>query len=147
MIVPLLLNHIDEVEAIETESFSDPWSKKTFADLLCNPFAVCFAAIDTKDMSEELVGYVIIYHIFSEGQILNVAVKNTHREQKIATEMLSAVLEYARNVNIESLTLEVRQSNAPAIGLYKKFGFSKTGIRKNYYKHPTEDAILMMLNL
>jgi ribosomal-protein-alanine N-acetyltransferase len=151
MIVPLSLNHIDEIAVIEKESFSDPWSKESFLDFLINPFAICFAAIDVIDADgtsqENVIGFIIMYHVFTEGQILNIAVKNTHRGKKIATEMFESVLEYARKMNIESLTLEVRQSNIPAIGLYKKFGFVESGIRKNYYKRPAEDAILMTLNL
>ena len=152
MIVPLVLSHIDEIEAIERESFTDPWSKNAFMDLLYNPFAVCFTAIDAADSlqenkTEEVVGYVIMYHVASEGQILNIAVKNTHRNQKIATQIFAAVIEYAQNANIESLTLEVRASNIPALGLYKKLGFEEVGIRKNYYSNPLENAILMTLIL
>ena len=148
MIVPMLLNHIGEVEAIERESFSDPWSKQSFFELLCNPFAVCFSAIDTdSSTNEQVVGYIIIYHVFTEGQILNIAVKDTHRGQKIATELFNTVLEYAQKEKIESITLEVRPSNSHAVGLYKKFGFKQTGIRKNYYKKPLEDAAIMTLIL
>lgn len=151
MIVPFSLNHIDDIAEIEKESFTDPWSKETFSDLLFNPFAVCFTAIDIINIDgmpqENVIGYVIMYHVSTEGQILNIAIKSTHRGRKIAAEMFETVLEYARKMNIESITLEVRQSNIPAIGLYKKFGFEAVGIRKNYYKKPVEDAILMTLNL
>ena len=147
MIVPLSINHIDEVYAIEIQSFSDPWSKQSFVELLSSPFAVCFTAVDAENEVEEVIGYIIMYHIFSEGQILNIAVKETHREKKVATEMFNAVLEYARNVSIETLTLEVRESNSPAIRLYTKLGFKLSGIRKGYYKQPKENAILMTLIL
>lgn len=147
MIVPLSAVHIDEIEKIEKESFSDAWKKSTFMDLLKNPFSVCYVAVDEKSQSDggEVIGYIMMYHVFSDGQILNIAVKNTRRGEKIATQMLTALLEYARETDIETLTLEVRKSNLPARALYKKFGFESVGIRKDYYKNPTEDAVLMTM--
>ena len=57
------------------------------------------------------------------------------------------LVEELKAIDSHSLTLEVRASNAPAIALYERFGFAVDGIRKNYYKNPTENAVLMTLSL
>ncbi|MCL2774252.1 MAG: ribosomal protein S18-alanine N-acetyltransferase [Oscillospiraceae bacterium] len=149
-IVPLTKEHIAEVCKIEKECFSDPWSKNMFCDLLNIPFAVNLAAVEISGNTanaEKVVGYFIFYDIFPECQILNVAVKESKRNMKIATRLFSAVFDYAKEANLSEFYLEVRPSNEKAIALYKKFGFKIDGVRKNYYKRPKEDAILMSLKL
>jgi ribosomal-protein-alanine N-acetyltransferase len=138
-IIPLQKEHIDSVCEIENESFGDPWKKRFFLDVLENPFSVCFAAED----GAEVAGYLISYHIRDEIQILNVAVKKSMRKKNIATTLFGAVFDYAEAERAERFTLEVRQSNDCALALYKKLGFTVDGIRKNYYKNPKEDAVLM----
>ena len=149
-IMPLKKEYIDEVFKIEKESFSDPWSKNIFHSLLDYPFAVSLIAVEmsgSADNTGEVVGYFIFYDIFPECQILNVAVKESRRNRKIATRLFYAVFEYAKSANLTEFYLEVRQSNEKAVALYKKFGFKIDGVRKDYYKNPKEDAILMSLKL
>jgi len=142
-IVPLNEEHIESIYKIEKESFSDPWKFEMFSGLSENNIAVCFTAFD----NDEIVGFLISYHIASEIEILNIAVKQSKRRQNIAVKLFGAVFDYAKNNDIDEFFLEVRMSNTGAIGLYKKLGFEINGIRKNYYKNPTEDAILMSLSL
>jgi len=142
-IIPLCEDHIDEIAKIERESFGDPWSKNMFYDFIDNPLAVCFVAVEDI----EIAGYLIAYHITDEIQILNIAVKASKRHRKIATKLFDVIFEYAKAENVQEFTLEVRPSNAGAIGLYKKLGFKIDGVRKNYYMNPKEDAVLMSLKL
>ncbi|MCL1859318.1 MAG: ribosomal protein S18-alanine N-acetyltransferase [Oscillospiraceae bacterium] len=142
-IIPLAEEYIDKIVKIERESFGDPWSKKLFVDLIDNPLAVCFVAVEDA----EVAGYLIAYQIIDEIQILNIAVKESKRNGKIATELFNVIFEYAKIESVKEFTLEVRQSNIGAIALYKKLGFKIDGMRKNYYKNPKEDAILMSLKL
>ena len=142
-IVPLAKEHIDAIVKIENESFGDPWSKKLFDDLLVNDYAVSFAAVE----STEIAGYLIAYDLITEIQILNIAVKESKRRGKIATKLFDAIFDYAKSNEIEEFTLEVRPSNIGAIAFYKKLGFKIDGVRKNYYKNPKEDAVLMSLRL
>ena len=88
-IVPLSNEHIDEIAKIESESFSEPWKRQSFADLIDNSLAICFVAIDDT----EVAGYLIVYHILDEIQILNIAVKESKRHRKIATKLFDAVFE------------------------------------------------------
>ena len=150
-IVPLSEEHIDEIVKIETECFSNPWSEKSFRGFLENPAAVCYTATENKESQEsqenktEVAGYLFSYHIIDEIQILNVAVEKSRRNSKIATKLFDVIFDYAKNNKVTEFTLEVRQSNLAAIGLYKKLGFKIDGVRKNYYAKPKEDAVLMSL--
>ena len=156
-IIPLKKAHINKVCAIEKECFTDPWKKEIFLELLDYPYAVNIAAAEIEietgigaeetEKTEKIAGYCIFYHIWEECQIMNIAVKKSMQNKKIATKLLSAVLEYAETENIAKIILEVRRSNAKAIALYKKFGFEIDGVRENYYKRPKEDALLMSLQV
>jgi len=143
-IIPLSIEHIDGICKIENESFSDPWSRRMFLELIDNPLAVCYVAMDED---AEVAGYLIAYCILDEIQILNIAVKESKRHKKIATELFGVILKYAKSEKIKEFYLEVRPSNTGAIALYKKLGFKIDGVRKNYYIKPKEDALLMSLRL
>lgn len=130
---------VDEVYEIEKENFSDPWSRNSFIESIAeqnNHYLV--AVIDGK-----VVGYCGYWGIAGEGYIYNVAVKASHMRQGIGFKMLEELTRQAAARGIDSLTLEVRQSNEAAIKLYKKLGFIEAGIRKDFYAKPLEDAIIM----
>ena len=83
----------------------------------------------------------------SEGDIANVATSPEHRRRGVAAALMSNIVDFANKKGIVHLMLEVRASNAGAIALYEKFGFTKVAVRKNYYSKPTEDADIMRLEL
>ena len=138
-IVPLDGAHIIQIAKLEEKCFTDPWTQEMFIELLSNPLAVFITALN----GEEVVGYAGIYHILTEGQLMNIAVKEEYRRQGIAEKMFDSLLEYAKENDIELITLEVRKENIPAISFYEKIGFEKVGERPGYYSHPTDDAVLM----
>jgi ribosomal-protein-alanine N-acetyltransferase len=139
-IIKLSPLRLPEILAIEQESFSDPWNLNMFLEILANPLAQSFIAEDNG----EVLGYIMFYNIAPEIQILNIAVKKSARNKKIGSRLLESALACE---NISLITLEVRESNIPAINLYKKFGFKTDGLRKNYYKRPKENAVLMSLEI
>lgn len=141
--VPLASEHINGLVSVERVCFSDPWSEDMFVALLSNPLAVYTVAL----CDGSVIGYAGMYHILTEGQIMNIAVIPEYRRQGIAEKLLSVLEEYARDNDVEVLTLEVRKANAPAISLYEKLGFEKVGERKGYYQHPCDDAVLMNLSV
>lgn len=94
-------------------------------------------------IENKLVGYAGMYSILSEGYVLNIAVDKNFRKLKIGSNLVINLLEKSRNLKLNFLTLEVRESNLPAIKLYEKFDFKKTGIRKDFYNFPKENAIIM----
>lgn len=90
-----------------------------------------------------LIGYVIFYYVLDEGEIARIAVDPAHRRKGAAARLLHAVEDFCEEKGIDRLMLEVRKSNVPAISFYREYGFAEDGIRKNYYKNPVEDAVLM----
>jgi len=99
------------------------------------------AALDDDGI---VLGYVGLMFVLDEGYISNVAVAPEERRQGVADALISALVDRTRN-KLAFLTLEVRESNAAAISLYKKHGFEIVGNRKNYYERPRESALLMTL--
>ena len=91
-----------------------------------------------------VLGYAELSVILDEGCLEKIAVDPKYRRQGVAEELLGAFLRFGR-ANLAFITLEVRESNAPAIALYMKHGFAQVGRRRGYYDDPKEDAILMTL--
>lgn len=134
---------LEDVLAIERESFSTPWTKNLFFDELENLRTVYFVCCS----DDEVLGYGGMWHVVDEGQITNIAVKKAFRKKGVASSILSALIDWAKKKEISVIGLEVREHNAAAIGLYEKYGFVPVGMRKNYYREPTENAVLMDLKL
>lgn len=132
------------VAALEAECFSEPWSEQAFLDALKQPEAMMMVAVG---MGNNPMGYCGIYLSADEGEITNVAVRPDHRKQGIADAILTAVFSEAQNRGARIIYLEVRESNIPAQKLYEKHGFLSCGIRKNFYRKPTEHAIVMSCDL
>lgn len=130
---------VPQVAAIEAEVFTCPWSMKGFLDTLYQDNVRFYLAVE----GNTVLGYCGIYMAADEGEITNVAVKPEFRRCHIADEMLQALLSDSEAEGIRHIYLEVRVSNAAAIGLYEKHGFTRKGIRKNFYEKPQEDAYVM----
>lgn len=86
-------------------------------------------------------------NVLDEGYLSNIAVSPEHRRQGIAEALLKALLVRASARKLSFVTLEVRAGNIPAQTLYRKLGFTEVGVRRGYYEHPKEDAVLMTLYL
>ena len=141
-IIPMTSEHLDQVAEIEQICFSDPWSKRMLSEHLENECAATLVALGEDGT---ILGYAGLLVVLDEGYITNVAVRPEYRRLGIAGELLSVFRRFAEGNNMAFLTLEVRDSNASARALYTKHGFSEVGVRKNYYDHPKEDAIIMTL--
>lgn len=140
-IVPMTSAHLDEVADLERVCFSTPWSRNMLAEELDNACSAFLVALDPDDGS--VVGYAGLLVIADEGYITNVAVRPESRRGGVAGQILDVFLKFAEANALAFLTLEVRESNYPAIALYGSRGFRGAGRRKNYYEHPKEDAIIM----
>ena len=134
---------IDRFAEIDQKCFTVPWSRKAFEDEFKNSIAVYFAARNDN----ECIGYAGFWNVSGEGDITNVAVVEEHRRSGVGSMLIEAVLERAKQLNIDIMTLEVRQSNYKAQGLYKKYGFEVIGTRKRYYSDNNEDALIMTKQL
>jgi len=141
-IIPMTADHLDQVAEIEQICFSDPWSRRMLSEHLENECAATLVALSENGT---VLGYAGLLVVLDEGYITNVAVRPEYRRQGIAGELLAVFHRFAEGNKMAFLTLEVRDSNASARALYTKHGFKEVGVRKNYYDHPKEDAIIMTL--
>lgn len=129
------LDDVADIKKIEDECFSVPWSEKSIIESLKNPCSHFYLA----KVNDEAAGYIGIQIFSGEGYVTNVAVLPEFRRKGIAKALITKALEN----EMEFLTLEVRESNAPAIRLYTSLGFEEVGKRPRFYSQPIEDAILM----
>lgn len=132
--------HLEQVASIEKEIFSVPWSKEAFNNSINLDNTSYYVALE----EDAVVGYCGIYKVMNLGDITNVAVTPKKRKQGIAFKLVEKMICDATKEGVTEVMLEVRESNFPAISLYEKIGFKKITKRKEYYKHPKEDAIVML---
>lgn len=129
---------IPDIEELEKECFSTPWSQTALRDAMEGNTAFFIAK-----KGEKTVGYVGISTVLDEGYITNVAVSQSDRKKGIGTALLNRVFSFARDNNLSFVSLEVRESNREAISLYTAFGFKQEGKRKDFYDKPKEDALIL----
>ena len=134
---------VKAVYAIETATFSVPWPETSFHhELEENPAARYLVAVDEDDT---VIAYAGAWMIFEEGHITNIAVREAFRGRGVGRVLTKALIQYAANLGVQYMTLEVRKSNMVAQNMYKQLGFEKLSVRKRYYPDNQEDAILMVL--
>lgn len=139
LIRPMKEEDLTEVAEIEKEAITPPWSRQAFQESLALPHVCMLTAV----LDGTVVGYLVCYQSFEEGEITNVAVKRELRGQRIAGRLLETLFSIGTKRGIEHYLLEVRAGNEAAIWTYKKAGFEAAGLRKNFYKQPVEDAVIM----
>ena len=132
-------SHVAQIAQLEKICFSDPWSEKSVASELDNKLAFWLVAAE----GDTVAGYIGSQTVIDESDMMNVAVHPDFRRQGIAEALVNTLVENLKKMGSRCLTLEVRASNAPAIALYGKLGFAEIGRRKNYYRNPREDALIL----
>ncbi|MBP3594211.1 MAG: ribosomal protein S18-alanine N-acetyltransferase [Lachnospiraceae bacterium] len=140
---PMTKEDCVQVAAIEATSFSVPWSLKAFTETVEKENFRYFVA----EEEGEIIGYCGFLFVLDEAEIPNVCVKSSARKRGVGKQMMSVLMEEAKKLGMAVLYLEVRESNTPARALYKSLGFEENGIRKNFYEHPVEHAVLMSKTL
>ena len=137
---PMVMTDVDGVMAVEHDSFLTPWSRSAFEEELAqNRLARYIVAVENG----EIVGYAGTWLVINEAHVTNVAVSGQRRREGIGRLLMQKLMELARDNDMESMTLEVRVSNAAARHLYEQLGFVEAGIRKNYYSETKEDALIL----
>ena len=139
-IIDTTQTQLEQIEKIEQQCFSCPWTIDQLRSQLSDERHVFLAAVAENGA---VLGYVGMMFVLDEGYISNVAVAPACRRQGVADALISALMTRAEELNLAFVTLEVRAGNEPAKALYAKHGFVPVGRRKNYYDLPKEDAILM----
>lgn len=130
------------VAALEAAVFGDPWSEVAFRDLLALDH---IHGIVAEDLDSHLVGYAVCSCAADEGEILNVAVAEEARGAGIGAALVAGSLAWLAGRGAAKVFLEVRRSNAAAIAMYHRSGFATVSVRKDYYRMPAEDAVVMAL--
>lgn len=137
-VTPAQYSHIPAMAKLEAECFSEPWS--------VNALEESFAAgtrFFTALKDSAVIGYIGINAVSDEGYITNIAVTESHRREGVGTLLLDRVFSLARELGLAFVSLEVRASNGTAIALYEKLGFRADGERRDFYRSPRENAIIM----
>ena len=135
-IVRMNESHVSAVAELERQNFSEPWPDIAVRGELTNKLALWLVALE----GGEVVGYVGSQTVLQEADMMNIAVADSHRRRGIAKMLVEELI---RQLDAYQLTLEVRASNAPAISLYEALGFQQVGLRRNYYRKPKEDALIL----
>lgn len=138
---PGLEDDIPAVAAIERDSFSDPWTERSFQELLVSRAAIFLVAI--RSDRQLIFGYVVAVAVADEAEILNLAVVASARRGGLGGELLDAAIEAVSASGAREIFLDVRESNKPALGLYGSRGFAALGRRSRYYRNPVEDALVL----
>jgi len=152
IVSPLAKSDIPSILEIEYDSQPEPWTEKAFLEEINRAnsnllVARLLTGAPAGEHSPEVAGYICFWTVADEIQILNLAVRQTLRQQGIARRLIELAIRKGREQHAEFVTLEVRKSNGPARKLYESFGFKVIGERPEYYGVKKESAILMKLEL
>ena len=132
-------DHVAQVAQLEALCFSDPWSETSVASELTNPLSCWLVSLE----NDRVTGYVGSQTVVGETDMMNIAVHPDFRRRGIAEALILELIDGLKARENHCLTLEVRASNTSAIALYGKLGFTQVGLRKNYYRNPREDALIL----
>ncbi len=154
LIRPMRQEDVPQVAELENKIFSRPWSAESFEKALTYPEQILLVAEGTAEEGnsseiekDAILGYSILFAAADQADVSNIAVDPDHRGQKIGDALMQEMLNQAADRGVKEVFLEVRVSNAPAIGLYQKYGFERIGVRKGYYEDPKENAHLMKMDI
>ena len=132
-------SHVAQVAVLEKMCFSDPWRENSVASELNNPLSLWLVA----EENQTVCGYIGSQTVLDETDMMNIAVHPECRRRGIATALIAELVHQLRERGSHILRLEVRESNAPAIALYEAMGFTRLGLRKNYYRNPKENGLIL----
>lgn len=138
---PAAAGDIDAVVALENESFTNPWPRDTLVWELTNSDVTRLYVL--RDEADRAIAFCIVWLIFDELHINTLAVSPAQRRRGLATLLLTEIMAEARGEGARQATLEVRASNAAAIALYTRLGFTVSARRPGYYANPQEDALIL----
>ncbi|MCD8196987.1 MAG: ribosomal protein S18-alanine N-acetyltransferase [Lachnospiraceae bacterium] len=141
MIRPMTEADVSEVAELEQNTFTTPWSEQSLRESLGKVdylFLVC-------EEQGTIVGYGGLLRVGDEADLLDIAVAEGDRGRGIGTAIVAELLRRGRALGIRAFTLEVRVSNCEALHVYEKLGFTREGLRKEFYEKPREDAAILWL--
>lgn len=131
--------------ALHGASFANPWPASEFENLLTSASVVA----DGIGEQPQLQGFVMSRRAADEAEILTIAVEPKARGSGLATALLGSHLSRLSRLGVSTLFLEVDEANAPALALYRRFGFQQVGRRAAYYAKADgsrANALILRLN-
>ena len=128
------------VHAIEAATFAIPWSLQSFEEEMTRN--ACARYLVAQTPTGDIIGFAGVWVVIDEGHITNIAVRKDYRGQGIGRLLTAGLMQYAANMGVQYMTLEVRKTNLIAQALYRKLHFIQLGVRKRYYEDNGEDALL-----
>ena len=138
----MLPAHLEQMKALLDVCFGDSaWTMESLRSQLEKSDSRCTIAVE----GDRIIGFLAFEQVLDEGSIVEVAVHPDCRRKGIARSLITTAIQSAEG--LDSVFLEVRESNTPAIRLYESLGFERIGVRKGYYQKPKEDAVLMKMTL
>lgn len=133
-----------DIVSLGEKIFLNSWNEQMVATSMYGTYDTVLTAIDTSK-NNRLAGYCIFTAPCEDCELLRIAVDKDYRRKGIGSELIKTMIRMCAKNNGENIFLEVRQSNEAAIGLYEAMGFDEISRRRDYYKKPTEDAVIMEL--
>lgn len=134
---------VDAIEQIAQQSCKNPWNYQQLHEELDFDFTYLYCA----ELDGEVVGFADMHIAGGDAHINEIAVRGVYRRRGIGDRLMHACIEEAMRQECGVLTLEVREKNLPARGLYESLGFSIVGVRPRFYKNPDDNAVVMRMNL
>lgn len=131
--------HLEAIAALEKLCFSTPWTYENLEEELHNDTAYFFVALDDN----KLIGYIGVSVVADSCYVNNIAVYPEYRRQGVGTALIKMASLTADVMGTDFISLEVRESNYPAIALYRSLGFEEMGMRRDFYRQPRENALIM----
>ncbi len=141
--------HLHLISEFELNEFHDEaYSFDTLSDIMKDNYLLKNNDnIFEISNEEDLIGY-IIFHITEDfTDIYKIFIRDNDKRKGYATDLLNKVIELAKRYNSKKIMIEVRSNNTNAINFYKKNNFEQISVRKDYYKNPTDDALIFERSL
>jgi ribosomal-protein-alanine N-acetyltransferase len=132
---------LDAVAALEAASFTNPWTREMLARELEPPTAARVYVL--RAHSVRVAAFCSCWVLVDELHVNTIAVRDDLRRQGLGRRLMECVLDAAYREGVTRATLEVRESNTAALALYRALGFTVRGVRRRYYTHPEEDALIL----
>ena len=141
VILPAREEHLPDIFRIAREAFlvADGWSEASLSEELHRPFSFVRVAL----VDGVVRAYLVFWVVQGEAQILQIATDPAMVRLGIGKKLMEWGLEEGASLGAQTFFLEVRVSNEPALALYRRVGFRRIAVRKRYYEHPAEDAVVM----
>ena len=138
----MLPAHLEQVKALLDVCFADSaWTMDSLRSQLDKSDSRCTIAVE----DDRIIGFLAFEQVLDEGSVVEIAVHPDCRRKGIARSLITDAIQNADG--LDTVFLEVRESNSPAVGLYESLGFERIGVRKGYYQKPKEDAVIMNLSI